>query len=132
MRTVTLQNQSDRALVVVLDHPAFRDKRYGFTHTKRAVVEKQQDGSVGVSTRTVAVPGSVTLPPRGSVSGLHPAIANCKQVRNWLGATPPLVVIKDDPSRVPAPAADTQTSERRRPPRRVPEAPTGSGEPSQQ
>lgn len=44
--SVTLRNLSRRPLVVVLDHPAFRDKQYGFSRVAMTMFDRGRDGTV--------------------------------------------------------------------------------------
>ena len=70
--------------LVVLDHRAFRERRYGFKILGIELVDQAATGVRRPKLVRQAVPGSVTLPARGKVEGLHPAIKNCAQVRTWL------------------------------------------------
>jgi hypothetical protein len=81
MSEVTLVSTSNRTHVIVLDHAAFRDKKYGFRITSQAVSETSKDGVKSFRTQRRALPGSLTLAPGASISGLHPAIEHCAQVK---------------------------------------------------
>lgn len=82
--TVTLENLTRRAKVVILDHPAFRDKKWGFQRVAQLSLQQQADGSVVRTNIRRSLIGSIVLPAKGKVSGLHPAIAKCSQVEPWL------------------------------------------------
>lgn len=84
--TVSLVNHTRRGHVIVLDHPAFREKRWGFAITTAVVIEESKTGTRGTRQVRRTIAGSITLPPGGRVDGLHPAIEHCMQVKALLAA----------------------------------------------
>ena len=98
--THTLVNLTRRSQVIQLDHAAFRNRESGFQKIAMTVIDESPTGARSRRTFKQAVPGSITVPAGGEVSGLHPAIKNCAQVRTGLAATPPrFAVKKDDPKK---------------------------------
>ena len=84
MATVTLINKTNRAKVINLDHPAFRDKKYGFERKPVQVSVTNKDGQTGTAIENRSIIGSLYLPAGGSLEGLHPAIKNCSQIRSMI------------------------------------------------
>jgi hypothetical protein len=84
MQTATLKNTTKRPKTVILDHPAFRDKKYGFSRTGVPTTVTNDKGQSSVVTKNKSIPGSITVPAGGEVEGLHPAIKNCTQVATGL------------------------------------------------
>ncbi len=84
MQTATLKNTTKRPKVVILDHPAFRDKKYGFKRTGVPTTVTNSRGQSSVVNKNKSLPGSITVPAGGEVEGLHPAIKNCTQVLTGL------------------------------------------------
>ncbi|HJT90380.1 MAG TPA: hypothetical protein VJ777_00310 [Mycobacterium sp.] len=93
--TVTLVNKSRTMQVIVLDHPVFRDKKWGYKVTNAV-------GGEGTMQRR-ATPGSLTLMPGGRIEGLPPAIEKVTQVAALLTARPPLVAIEQPKPAAPEP-----------------------------
>lgn len=100
--TVTLINRSKTMQVIVLDHPIFRDKKWGYKVTSAVAIDV---GKGGNRVRR-AMPGSLTLMPGGRVQGLPPAIAKVTQVVALLTAQPPLVAIEETKAAPPEPPQD--------------------------
>jgi len=86
-QTATLINLSPRPRTIVLDHPAFRDKQYGFKRVAVPAPSTSPSGRSGNAFVRQSIPGSITVPGMGKVEGLHPAIKHCAQVRTQLGST---------------------------------------------
>ena len=84
MQTATLVNKTRQSKVINLDHPAFRDKKYGFKRVNIAVSDLTAEGKTVVRTVAQRLVGSITVPAGGQVEGLHPAISNCAQVKSML------------------------------------------------
>jgi hypothetical protein len=78
---VVLINKSKRPHVIVLDHAAFRSKRYGFTIGSMVVSDHSADGTVSRRSVRRAVPGSITLLPGASSEPLHAAVRHVRQVK---------------------------------------------------
>ncbi len=83
-KTVRLVNLTGVAYPIVLDHPAFRDRRWGFEISSSPRIVQSRDGTRSKGSIRRALVGSITLPPRGEVPGLHPAIAKVPQVKALL------------------------------------------------
>lgn len=83
---VTLKNNTNQAKTLVLDHPAFRNKKHGFRVVSRPSVQVHPDGSKTTRSARQTLTGSIWLPAKGEVADLHPAIANCMQVKTMLAS----------------------------------------------
>jgi hypothetical protein len=92
--TVTLKNNTARAIPIVLDHPAFRNRASGFRRRPQTTIVQARNGARTTKIVQREEQGSITLPARGEVHGLHPAIKNCAQVRGLLARK--AVAIKPD------------------------------------
>ena len=116
---VTLKNNTSRAIPIMLDHPAFRNRKSGFRRRAQTVIDQARDGSKRPRVVQREEPGSITLPPRGEVRDLHPAIKNCAQVRGLLArkavsiikATEEAAPPKSPPKRRPAKPAPAPKQE---------------------
>jgi hypothetical protein len=84
--TVTLINRSRTAHVIVLDHPAFRDKKWGYRVSNAVVIDDSATGLRSERSVRRALPGSLTLMPGARIEGLPPAIAQVTQVAALLEA----------------------------------------------
>lgn len=82
--TVSLRNNTGQAIPIMLDHPAFRDRKSGFRRRTQQVTDQARDGTRRPRLVQREEHGTITLPPRGVVGALHPAIRNCSQVRGLL------------------------------------------------
>jgi len=102
---VTLRNNTARSIPIVLDHPAFRNRKSGFRRRAQVSVTHERNGSRTTRTLQREEQGSITLPARGQVDDLHPAIKNCAQVRGLLarGAVTIVEAAKTAPVTTPAP-----------------------------
>ena len=98
---VTLRNNTTRAIPIVLDHPAFRNRKAGFRRRAQTVINQGRDGSRSPRIVQREEPGSITLPARGVVEGLHPAIKNCRQVKGLL-ARGAVTIVPDKATSAPA------------------------------
>ena len=116
---VTLKNKTGRAKVIVLDHPAFRTKAYGFRRRQQATRKQAKDGSIVAGEITREEPGSIRLPAKGEVTGLHPAIRNCAQVRTFLLRREVEIV----PDNKPTSGQAVQRPSKRRPSKSSPSVP---------
>lgn len=114
--SVTLKNNTSRAIPIMLDHPAFRNRKAGFRRRAQTVIDQAKDGTRRPRIVQREEPGSITLPARGEVKDLHPAIKNCAQVRGLL-ARKAVTIVPDT-----AEAAPPQTPPKRRPPKPAPAA----------
>lgn len=81
MDTVTIKNNTARSYAIVLDHPAFRKRKYGFRIRADQHVTETREGGRSYRIVRKTIPGSITLPARGILKDLHPAICGCAQVR---------------------------------------------------
>jgi len=81
MDIVTIKNNTARAIPIVLDHPAFRKRKYGFRIRADQHVTETREGGRSFRIVRKTIPGSITLPARGVLKNLHPAICGCAQVR---------------------------------------------------
>jgi len=78
---VSIKNNTARSIAIVLDHPAFRKRKYGFTLRSDQHVTESRGGGRSFRIVRKAIPGSITLPAHGLLKDLHPAIRGCAQVR---------------------------------------------------
>jgi hypothetical protein len=78
---VTIKNNTARPIAIVLDHPAFRKRRYGYRVRTDQHVTESKSGARSYRIVRKTIPGSLTLPARGILKNLHPAIRGCAQVR---------------------------------------------------
>lgn len=113
MTLVTLRNKTGRAKVIMLDHPAFRHRDYGFRRREQTVLDQAKDGTITRRQVRREEPGSISLPPRGEVPNLHPAIKNCAQVKGLLARNEVEIV----PSVVRAASPESEARSRPRPAR---------------
>jgi hypothetical protein len=77
----TIINNTARPIPIVLDHPAFRKRKYGFQLRSDQHVTEKRGGGRSFHIVRKAIPGSITLPAHGELKNLHPAICGCAQVR---------------------------------------------------
>ena len=78
---VTLINKTARSYAIVLDHVAFQKRKYGFKMVVDTHVTENKAGTRSQRLVRKRIPGSITLPARGTLKNLHPAILGCAQVR---------------------------------------------------
>lgn len=78
--SATLKNKDRQPLVLMLDHPAFATKAYGWKRTTAKFGLALADGGRSVREVRRSYAGTLTLMPGESVSGLHEAIEHCSQV----------------------------------------------------
>jgi hypothetical protein len=95
---VTLRNNTARAIPIVLDHPAFRNRKAGFKRQAHPVIDQARDGSKSLRRVQREVQGTIVLPARGEVSGLHAAVKNCAQVKGLL-ARGAVALLSEQPAR---------------------------------
>jgi len=114
----TLINKTNRTKVINLDHPAFRDKKYGFERKPMQVNVTDKDGRTGTAIENRSITGSITLLPLGRIEDLHPAIKNCSQVRTML-LRGEVEILSDDAQGDNAAAQSAQTGTRPRGARRT-------------
>lgn len=87
-------NLTARPIIVVLDHATFRSKKYGWRQRMQPVID--HNPNTGEKTRRSVArtePGCITIPGRGEVE-THPNIAQCAQVKTWLGLRRPPVRVE--------------------------------------
>jgi hypothetical protein len=82
--SVSLTNKSLTTKVVVLDQEVFLEPRYGFRNTSYSAAERQADGSVRWKTIRRSLPGSLTILPGETSSGLHASIEYNRQVSKMI------------------------------------------------
>ena len=107
-----LVNLSPRPITIVLDHPTFRSKKYGWKQRLQPVID--MNPNTGDKTRRSVArsePGSITVPGRGEVE-VHAAIAGCAQVKTMAARRSPLLRVESRS------AASKSATTRRRAPRR--------------
>ena len=107
---VTLKNNTAQAIPILLEHPAFRNRASGFRRTQQTVIDQARDGSISPRVVTREEPGSITLPPKGEVAGLHPAIKNCAQVRGLLRRGAVTIIAPKTKTAPPLPARRARTT----------------------
>lgn len=100
---VVLVNKSKRLQSIVLDHAAFRTKRYGFAIGSMEVTDHGADGTVSRRAVRRAVPGSITLLPGASSEPLHAAVRHVKQVKGLVARGD--LAIEDAPDSKDQPAS---------------------------
>lgn len=76
----TLKNKSRQPVVLVLDHAAFANKLSGWKRTTHQFAAQTEQGDRVVSEVRRSIPGSLTILPGESATGLHDAVVHCAQV----------------------------------------------------
>lgn len=78
--TATVTNISRQMVQIILDHPAFADRRHGWQRTTVDIGFADDNGQRRIETQRRAYPGTVTILPGQSLEGMHPAVKSCSQV----------------------------------------------------
>lgn len=81
LKSVTLINNTPRAIPIVLNYSAFLKRKYGFRVVAEPHVVEGRDGSRRQRIVKKRIPGSITLFAYGVLENLDPAILGCTQVR---------------------------------------------------
>lgn len=106
---VVLINKSKRPHIIVLDHAAFRSKRYGFTIGSMVVSDHGADGTVSRRSVRRALPGSIMLLPGARSEPIHPAVRHVKQVKTLTARGE--LAIEDAPEKKDGAEAKSESSE---------------------
>jgi len=79
---ITICNKTARAIVLILNHPAFWKKRWGYQVKRMVKTTDQRDGNKQQSFVQRKIPGSLTIPARGILRDLPLEIEGCLQIKN--------------------------------------------------
>jgi hypothetical protein len=78
---ITIQNKTARAIVLILNHPAFWKKRWGYT-VKPMWAMTYKNGTPQRHLVKRSIMGSLTLPPLTTIDNLPDEIVGCLQIKN--------------------------------------------------
>ena len=79
--SVTIRNKTARSIPIVLDHPSFRTREWGFKIQPMTVMDLNKNGTMAQRIVRQAITGSVTIPANGVLEDMPDTLAACMQIR---------------------------------------------------